>query len=398
MEKRLADYNISYTSLAHVGLLVFYFLAGVTLFNLLPNDNDQYVSADSVSYRKQALQVCDSPFEPIYKVMQEGDPVNLNWATVVSAGGVACYLDHEYFDVVVFAGNLFLLMLILFYYRNILTLLQVPWSASRVFFLIFATQTWLIASLTSLNKEVFSYLIVAVLALFYLRGSVALILLAGVLGGLVKVQFFVFSLMLIASIYGVGFWKQLLMIAALLTVVYQSFDLFIFDVDNYFSRYGYNIRTAEIAKHLNSLLDYPLTFLIVMPIRLVINLFSGFSPARLLSVDSWMAFSYQVNAILLSSTAFLALCIYIYNRNSLNMRLLEFSLLYGMLMCLLPFFQLRYFLPLLPLFLLMMMRPEELLKSSSGTASQMWRTVLSWAVSYVGAGRKQHDVWDSGRS
>jgi len=350
--------RVSYTTFVEIIVLLVAIVAAIGFFSSFSLDDPWFASTDSIHYHQQALGACDSPLEPLRRVLDTGSPINLNWGAIVSIVAIACYLSGEYSDVLVLVTNLILFSGILFFYRKVLDNLPIKPSNKRIIIILFLAQTWLITSLVGLNKEVFSYIIVGLMALCYLRRSVQLLLLVGLIGGVVKVQFFVFALMLIVSQKGVSFKSQFFVLAILMTVIYQSTNFDIFDAHIYYSRFDYEIRTAKVAEFLNKFIEYPFGYLLVFPVRLVINLLSGLSPMRISEVNNWNAFAYQFNAFIMSIPSILLLFKLINHRSCFAYPLVKFFLIYSLLMCLLPFFQLRYFLPLLPIILIILATPS----------------------------------------
>ena len=355
--------KVSRTAIIEFNALILCIALSLCLFVLERQNVIHLTSDDSVGYYLNAKEFCKTPLSPFVSALSSGNPTSLNWSTIVTIGALACYVNEEYLGAIIFGINLLVLSLTFLVYGKVTNHCVSP-ANGKLFFLLFIFQTWLFTSLISLNKEVISYLVVALLFLLFLRGAALLLILAGIIGGLIKIQFLVFSLMLVAVLKGVSAKKQLLAVAALLTVIYNLYDFNMFNADYYYGRFGYPIRTAEIAANLNKIVALPFGFIVVFPVRFLINIFSSFSPFRILSISSWQELFYQFNALIFSISIVVWLVRIFLRKNSANNSVSQFIFLYSMLVCLLPFFQLRYFFPILPIVLLALMTPKGRLRHS----------------------------------
>lgn len=332
-------------------------IAAIIYFNYVPVDDAKYVSTDSTYYRELSLNYCDEPFAPIVQVFQKGGIIGLNWATIVTVGAFSCALTEQYSDWVTLSINLVLLFCTLFMYEKIMNRLKFSDSKKIVFYLLFCMQTFLIVSLVSLNKEVFSYLFLVSLLYFYIENNRAWLLLAALFAGFLKVQFFLLGLMLIAMVMNIKVRTILIVVSLILPIIFVAFDPSVLDARQYYARYGYQIRTEDIAVILNDMAAYPFGYIVVMPLRLLINALSGLSPFRLIAADDVQSIAYQANAVIFSIFSIFLLW-KVMREKKYACRYLGFILAYSIIISLLPFFQLRYFLPLFPVIIMTLLMPR----------------------------------------
>lgn len=352
--------TVSRKVLALVTVFLLMGVLGVFLFANFSLDDKGVMAQDSIDYRYLAAQECDSPIHPIINgVIENESLIALNWATIITVGSVACSISESYRDVLILLFNLMTLVIFLFVYGNILDRARVNKTDQYKIILFLLPQLFLICSLPSLNKEVISYLAINLLALGYIKKSIWLLILTGIFTGLVKVQFFLFALMLLASLAGVGFWVQLATAAAAMTILYDRLP--IFDLTQFYQSYEANVRSEALTLTLDQILKYPMGFVLVMPIRTLLNLLAGFSPERIAAMNStWIAFSYQVNAVFLAIVSFALMGKLATKRLLPSVPLAEFFFLYCIMLASLPYLQTRYFLPMLPIMLVAIYSPSGL--------------------------------------
>ncbi len=331
-------------------------MAAIIYFNYVSLDDVKYVSADSTYYRELSLNYCDEPFAPIVRVFQEGGVIGLNWATIVTVGAFSCSLAEQYSDWITLSINLVLLFCTLFMYEKIMNRLRFSDKKKIVFYLLFCMQTFLIVSFVSLNKEVFSYFFLVSLLYFYIENNRAWLFVIALFAGFLKVQFFLLGLILISMIMNIKVRTILIVVSLILPVIFVAFDPSALDARRYYDRYGYQIRTESIAVILNDMASYPFGYIVVMPLRLLINALSGLSPFRLIVADDAQSIAYQANAIIFSIFSIFLLWKVIREKRY-ACRYLGFMLAYSIVISLLPFFQLRYFLPLFPVISMMLLMP-----------------------------------------
>jgi hypothetical protein len=330
----------------------FFLLFGVTAIYVFNNGYSQigFYSDDSIYYKEQSLEYCAAPLLPIFEATKEGFSL-LNWSTIVSIGAFSCMLSEENSDSFIMSLNVMLLLMVLYVYKIILKEYNFSANDRMWFFLLFCVQVHMIPQLASLNKEIISYLIISLYYLYYSRGNTLPILLLTLFSAFIKFQFLFFGLLLVVSMRGVGFWKILIASSLLLPVIQANFDINYLNAELYYSRYDI-IRTQNTLVFLSKITEYPFGFLIAMPVKMAITMLSGFSFSRIISISDMHSFLYQLSALIFSIFSILACYKFARYRLSLNSKLMSFIMFYSLLICSLPFVQLRYYFPLFPLLII----------------------------------------------
>lgn len=323
----------------------------ISLF--FPHDDERIIATDAINYRRLAYDNCNSPLSPLEGIYNNG-LINLNWASIVIFGSVACSISSENGDYIIVGFNCFLFSLILNFYLSIAKKLKFEPHLCRILLISFLVQFYSIVALTCLNKEIFSYFAIAVLGFGYFKKSYLVIALASIAFGFIKIQFFVFGLMLIFSLTGITFIYQFLISSILLTIFRNHLNFL--DLVSFYENNINVVRTEAITLWLDSLMKYPLGFLVVMPSRTILNLMAGFSPARIAIMNNSLPeFAYQLNAILLGACSLILTGKLLLRKVSFKDPVVQFIFLYLLLFGTLPFLQTRYFLPLLPIIIILIL-------------------------------------------
>lgn len=348
--------SLRISSLYMLGVFLLIASASVAYFLSIPIDDAAYVSADSIHYRTLSLDYCGDPLGPVLDVFHSRNIVDLNWSTIISIGALMCSFSSTYGDVLTLILNILILFLTLTIYGKMLSAFGLSPKCKINFFLIFLLQTFLVVSLCTLNKEVFGYLFIALSFYFFLENRRLSLVLIGIVFGLLKVQFFLVSLVLLAVLSGMRIKVILLAASLFLPLIYLYIDPSFLDAAGYYERYGYVIRTQNVSIILNEIASYPLGYFIVMPLRLAINMLSGFSPFRLFSLETVMDFAYQINALILAMSVLLLAWRVFVKKYILSNVLVSYMMSYAIVICILPFMQTRYFLPLFPILVIMILK------------------------------------------
>jgi len=339
------------------GILAFSILIAfaVAYFLYIPASDNSYVPQDSVYYKKISLEYCEAPFSPILNVFNRVSLLNLNWTTIVSIGAFLCEISPIHQDLLIFIANIIVLYLTLYFYYKILTKINASTKQFVLFNILFCLQTYLIVILVSLNKDIYSYLVVAVFLYLYVENRIKSLLLVGIFFGLLKVQFLIIAFFLAAKMLRVRAIYLLLGVSIVLPLINYIFEPSMLNADVYFSRYQYEIRTENIAKILNQITLFPFGYIISLPLRALITALSGFSPFRIVAANNLLSILYQITALMFSCFSILLFWKFIkYKFKECNL-LTNYLFCYLLILCIVPFFQLRYFIPLLPVLMIMLL-------------------------------------------
>lgn len=331
----------------------------VTYYYLFPIDAIDYVPVDSIYYRSLSHFYCHKPFLPFVEAFSESNSIVLNWVTIISLGAFACALSPDSADLIIMFSNLLMFFCVLLVYEKIIKTLEFSVRQKLFFYLFFLLQSYLLISLITLNKEIFNFLFVAVLLLFYMQKKIIPIIAVSLLGGLFKVQLLLFGILLVIILFRIKLRYVILLLSFILPIVSMYGGSSFLDAESYYSRYSYNIRTANIALILNDINNYPLGYVLVMPARLAVNLLSGFSVFRIFSIDNILVFLYQFNAFIISMLSVSLAWKVFFNKLSIHLNLLTYIMAYSIIICIIPFFQLRYFFALFPIMVILLLMNKD---------------------------------------
>jgi len=322
-------------------------ILSILYFSLIDVTSPSYVTHDSIYYNELSKEHCADPlvlFSDAFKDLGFG---GLNWVTIVSIGSVACAISNEYSDVLVLIINLVALFLTLMLYSSLIGCFRGKKRWVKLFYLLFVLQLFLYINMVSLNKEIYSFFIVSLFLYLFLENKKTWLFIAGIFFSILKIQFFPISIILLLCLYGVRLRYVIVGLSLVLPIIYWVYNPAFLSAEIYFARYE-NIRTEGLAVVLNEISKYPLGYVVVLPFKMLITLLSGLSPIRITSVDSVYALGYQFNAVLFSVTVFSVVIRGVWRGVKLNKKIAQFVFAYSAVICLLPFFQLRYFLPIFP--------------------------------------------------
>ena len=313
-----------------------------------------FVTYDSLSYRTQAIEHCAAPLAPFMGTVVERDLIGFNWTTIVSVGAVLCHFDEAMLDESVLLLNIAIMLLTIVFYRRAMDLLRVDRSRVTLFIMLYMLQFYYLAGAVSLNKETFGFLAVAVFTYLMLRGRPWMLVSFALLFGLIKIQYLMLGIYLVFLLFGVKNRYMLIGMSLMLAVIYQFTDMSIFNLDVYYARFDYPISTEAVTRVLNDIVAVPLGYLLALPARFLINIAAGLNP---LSIDtgSALSFTYYVSSVLFCLSSLMMIYWILVSRITFDNLLFKFVVAFVAIMGMVPFIQLRYFLPLTPVIILLML-------------------------------------------
>lgn len=324
----------------------------VIYYSLIDLSDSSYITHDSIHYGTLSKKYCDDPIEPYRNAVKDIGFGGFNWVTIVSVGSVACAISKDYSDEIVVVSNIVILALTLILYSRMISRLDYSVLWVRLFYLFFVVQLFLYIDMVSLNKEIYSFFVVSLFLYLFTENKKITLFLFGLMLSLIKIQFLLISIILLLRLHGVRFRYIIVGVSIALPAINWFYSPTFLNPEIYYSRYE-NIRTAGLAIALNEVSLYPLGYTVAFPLKVIITFLSGFSPMRLFAIDSAREFAYQFNALLLAIVGLGVVVRYFMRGANLNIKVMQFLLIYSLVICLLPYFQLRYFFPVFPLLLML---------------------------------------------
>ena len=325
------------------GFSIFLFLF-IYLFNI-GYENKNHTSYDSIYYANRVDETLESTLDDNSLIQTlTTNPIALNWITIVKIGTIIKnYFGHYWFYGVLIINSV-LFICILFDVSYLDRVLNVSRNNYLTIFVFIGLNLSLIHNISFINKEIYSFFFFFRVLRYYLNNNKVSILLISIFLGLIKIQFFLIGLVCFINLIGFKIRDIFIIFSLLLSVMYNSsFNIFV-PLETYYSRFTYDDigRSMQIMTTLNDLIKIPFGYLLVLPLRTLLNLLSGFSVWRLLTVDSFHDFCITFQNLLMAISTIL-LFFRFHRIKYIDTRILNYVFLVFLILGLNTFLQARYF-------------------------------------------------------